>query len=246
MKKIIIAALALLGGFTATPAIAEVSIKDAVAVMQDSVVPLKQGNDRVCTAFKIGPKTFLTAQHCTRGLDDSTKVEHKYVYQFISTVTLPVVKKDRNTYFDWAQFKTTTENKAVKPLELACDEEIYIGKPVASMGFPSTLGRGGLSPAFVTGYVSSITNPISKYHNSDVVVDMPGAPGASGSPVLSLDSGKVIGILIELVTGSRDGGIMMGFQSLKNTFMCANETQSEGSQPVKRKYSKEDAIYSPF
>jgi V8-like Glu-specific endopeptidase len=246
MKKLL-AAIALAVGFLSTPAMAEVSIKEAVAILQDSVVPLKSGTQRFCTAFKVGPKQFLTADHCTRNFSDNVKVEHKYVYQFISTVTKPIVKRDKDTKFDWASFTTTTENTNLSALQLGCNEEIYIGMPVASMGFPATLGRGGLSPAFVTGYVSSVSSPISQHHNSDVAVDMPGAPGASGSPVLSLDTGLVIGVFIELVTGSRDGGIMMGFQSLKNTFVCEKQPviKSEANSP-KRKYNKEDAIYSPF
>lgn len=246
MKKYILAAIAALGLALTTPAYAEVSIKDAVTLLNESVVPLKNGQSKFCTAFKIGPKQFMTAAHCAGSITSKTKIDRDFTYQFIETVLFPIPKKADDKINDWALITTLTENSALKGLKLGCEEELYVGQRIASMGYPATVGRGQLDRAFVTGYISSLTPPDSKYLSQDIVVDMPAAPGASGSPVISLDTGAVVGILVELTTGSRDGSILTGLQHLPDTMCNMKDSANNDKSAEAPQYTDEDRLNSPF
>lgn len=213
--------------------------KEAGELLPAASVEIKRNNSKICTAAKIGDKQYLTASHCLAG--------NLYVQQNWSRVqirsymsTIPYSRNKNKA--DWAVLSTSSSLEDVKTLELACDEEPYLGMPVAYFGYPSVFTQG----YFSTGYVSS-TSPLDLRSGSDAWTDLGAAGGASGSAVVSLDSGKIIGILVE---GVNDSTQSTGIQSIKDvceTLYPAKEDEDEVSDAVLyRNDNVNDYLPSPF
>ncbi len=207
----------------------------AAELLSASVVRMTVGGSNLCSASKIGPATFLTAAHCARGLRDNYRIERsgsRWGYQFIKSITITVSeKKNGRRSEDWAVLHASTEDEEITALELACSEEIYLGMPVAYAGFPAEVDF-----AFGIGYVASVNRVDNSGRNdADFVVDLQAAPGASGSPVISLVSGKIIGILTEGVFSGRVP-FLVGIESIKGLDLCDGKTDPETT----------DAAANPF
>ena len=192
------------------------SIREAAELLSSSVVEMTIGGNKTCSASKIGPKTFLTAAHCVRSLWGNYRLEHGFSYQFVKSILITVSKKDdRSRHEDWAILNTTYENDELTALELGCAEDIYLGMPVAYAGYP-----GPVDFAFGAGYVTSLKKLRKRNQNADFVIDVAAAPGASGSPIISLDTGHIVGILIEGVSEARRGDFMAGIESIRSLGAC--------------------------
>ncbi len=238
MKKFfvtLIMSLALLSS-----AHAQMNPKEAASLLEKSVVALqKTWSDPFCTGFKIERKVFLTAGHCTQTVDSNTRLTSKYSdkYQFIRSVLIATQEKrsgDREE--DWAILNTVDENEELSPLVLGCDEKVYLGMPVAYAGYPSPMDF-----AFGIGTVMSLNKVSDKRHDLDFVVDVQAAPGASGSPIISLDTGHVIGILTEGVSAFRAGAFGIGIEHIANLDICEDSLKENVSG------DKDDRnIVSPF
>lgn len=189
---------------------AEVTPKEAAALLVSSVVEL---NSKSCTASKVGPHQYLTAKHCVgRDMKLNTK---SYTMWAKSVVMAWQEKKRGNRQEDWAIINTATDTEDMKSLTLGCNEEIYLGMRVAYAGYPNPAEF-----AFGMGSVTSLLPSRNRSNNLDYMMDVHAAPGASGSPVISMDTGHVVGILTEGVTNSRIGAFMVGFESIANIDLC--------------------------
>ena len=188
-----------------------------------SVVKMSVGTYGICTASKIGPATFLTAAHCARSLSDNFRLinnHNKWSYQFIRSITITVSEKeDGNRQEDWAILHAETEDKGLSALSLGCSESIYLGMPVAYAGYPNPVDF-----AFGLGYVASVNKVDARGSNADFLIDVQAAPGASGSPVISLDTGSIIGILTEGIGAKNRGFFLVGIESIKSLTLCDGKT----------------------
>jgi V8-like Glu-specific endopeptidase len=187
--------------------------KEAADILVPSLAHLvRNGSDR-CTAFKVAPATYLTAKHCTRKdvSRDFLRVDSRY--RFVEQYITPDEPKD-----DWAIIKTGYNDPRVRSLRVGCDEKIYLGMPVAYAGYPSPLDL-----TMVMGRVISTLPIKSPFSKSEFATNVTGGAGASGSPVISLDTGDVIGILTEgIINGSfrRQHEFAAGVENIKNTSLC--------------------------
>ena len=202
------------------------SIREAAELLSLSVVEMTTGGAQNCTASKIGPATFLTAAHCARALKDNYRVEHGSAYQYIKSITITVSEKDYKRAEDWAVLHATTVNEDLKTLSLGCSEDIYLGMPVAYAGFP-----GPVDFAFGAGRVASIKKTRYSDNDADFAIDVQAAPGASGSPIISLDTGNIIGVLTEGIYARRAGAFLIGVESVKSLDLCEDADQKKDKAP---------------
>lgn len=190
-------ALILFLSITST-AQADLTSREAAELLSAAVVEYTttRGHGH-CTAFAIGSKKFMSAGHCAT-YSRSYMSSYDY-WSEISSVEIGVGDKptQEGSAKDWSIATTYESIHGVVPLALACNEEIYVGMPVAYMGYPYPLER-----FFGMGYLATLEESRASMNGADGVVDLAAAPGASGSPVISLYSGGVIGILTEGIYAS--------------------------------------------
>jgi len=198
---------------------AQMTPREAAEKLSQSVVSLQQGwGNAFCTGFKINTKTFLTAGHCSRGVTNRTRlVSYKGDnYTFIKSVLITKQeKKDGKRQEDWAILNTSEEMKDVTSLTLGCKDEIYLGMPIAYAGYPAPVDF-----AFAVGYVMSVNKVNNDVNDLDFVVDLAAAPGASGSPIINLDTGHIIGVLTEGVFSQRIGAFGVGIEHIASLDLC--------------------------
>jgi hypothetical protein len=188
---------------------APLSPKEAAGILVPSLAHLSRDKNDRCTAFKVAPAAYLTAGHCveTNVSRDFLRVGSRRL--FIRRYIKPSDPKD-----DWTIIKTGYNDPSLRAINVGCDEKIYLGMPVAYAGYPSPLDL-----TMVMGRVISILPTRGEWSRSDFVLDTPGNRGVSGSPVISLNTGNVIGIVIEGL-GDRTHRYAMGVNSIKNTSLC--------------------------
>ena len=169
-----------------------------------------------CTATKIGPREYLTARHCAEDLERNFRLDGESGYVFIRSTTITTSTKKGQRYEDWAILNATTENDA-PALDLGCGDEVKVGDAVAYMGYPQ-----GLKKAFAVGYVATKEQGTSK-NNADFFVDILVAPGSSGSAIISMETGHVIGVLTEGVVNYRTLEFYAtGVEDIQNLDECAD------------------------
>ena len=198
--------------------------RQVAETLGNTAVAVTYQGSTICTAARIGPSQFLTAKHCL--VDGQAielpngrrlKVKSALVAQEIKDSVAGRAGRDE----DWAIINTVEDEPTVQILVLACGEEPYLGQEVAYAGFPHPTQY-----ALGLGRVTSIKPVLERANNLDYVMDVAAAPGASGSPVISLDTGAVIGILTEGVF-SRFGPFMVGFESIQNLDACEGFTPAD-------------------
>ena len=211
MRKMAMALLLSL--FMITPASAELTPREAAVLLDKSVVQLSTA----CSGAKIGSHQFLTARHCIRPGLKITVRDNRHISLTPQSITISFQEKvEGNRKEDWAIIRTTTDYASLKPLMLGCNEELYLGMPVAYAGFP-----GPSRYFFSTGYITSLQPIKSPGSNHDFSIDAHGGPGASGSAIISLDTGNVIGVLTEGVMSSRSTGTYaIGIEMIRNLDLC--------------------------
>ncbi len=215
MSRFVYAALfvvAILLAITSTPAqSANLSPREAANTLSASVVHLvRNGSDR-CTAFKVAPATYLTARHCAKRDVSRDFLRVGSRYRFVEQYIASNEPKD-----DWAIVKTGYNDPLIPKLNIGCDEEVYLGMPVAYAGYPIPLGL-----TVATGYIISIEpTPKMLSRNSEYATNTRANIGASGSPFISLDTGNVIGILTQLIGTKNNPKYATGIESIKNTSLC--------------------------
>lgn len=206
--------------------------REAAELLSASVVQMSDGGRGMCSASKIGPISYLTAGHCVRALGARYRLEHPdTLYQYVGSVTVGLSNKLAGSLReDWAVLTVTKENTDLPALELACDEDLYLGMPVAYAGYPENVDF-----AYGTGYVASLNHIKGGRNNADFAVDLQAAPGASGAPIISLDTGRIVGVLTEGVISRRFGPYLVGAEHISNIDLCANRSEDgEGHGPKVR------------
>lgn len=211
--------LGMCAGVIAEPMVNTADLSDR---LKNATVKLHTGYSGHCTAFKIGPRQFMTAGHCTAP-STSNKIEgaNSLGYHFQAYVTKGSRKKDSRRVEDWGIVHTSTDDDAITTLELSCGEVIYPGQMVAYFGF-SADSKG----VFGFGRITTLEQP-GGVNDADFGIVIPAAPGSSGSAIVSIDTGKVIGILTEGVAAGRIGFYMVGVESIENVPQCAGKDQEK-------------------
>lgn len=203
----ILGMLALAATFLLTACGQELEPIEAHALLVNSVVELQQDNGRtVCTATQIGPTAYLTAGHCF-DIGKVTQIQKRdQVRQIVFS----------NYQFrsgeDWGVFYTDEPIDHTQSLPLACTEEVYTTMPIATLGHPSPFLFD-----FITGRVTgeNIRTREGRQPGSDFFSDVMTGGGASGSAVISMNTGSIIGVLVEGFFNSHRTQFRMGFQSLE-------------------------------
>lgn len=217
------------------PAYAETSESMAAKVMPSvgelysKVISERWDDDFVCSVSKIGPSKFLTAGHCLSGQgfytysvkygDDKVSVSHVSIGMKGKGKWTDVKDFRGNTSMEWQTVKEDwailyTEKDVKAPvLKLGCTDNIRPGTAVVTAGFPWPAGK-----SYFEGYVSSVA-PLKINSGGSFFADIQAAAGASGSPVISRDSGDIVGILITvLIPGNRH--LTTGVQSVQTQGLC--------------------------
>lgn len=211
-------ALFLIGMNGYAPA-AELTPKEAAALLGKSVVSVSEnGVDNNCTATKIGDHQFLTAKHCI--MDAKIILQTGQIFHVKSAVVAMQEKKDirsvgRTRHEDWGIYNTVEDDTNMPAMKLACTEDVYLGQAVAYAGFPYPTQY-----SFAMGHVTSLKSVLSAGNNLDYAMDVHASPGSSGSAVISMDTGNIIGILTEGIMEDRAGVFMIGMESIKNLDAC--------------------------
>jgi hypothetical protein len=215
VKKYVISAIAalLISGWGVGGVKAELTTKEAVELLEKSVVKTGIG----CTAAKIGPAMFLTAGHCITDWRGDMEITHGYTTVYPKSVLFPLSPKPNDVGKDWAIIYTTDDIPELNSLQFGCFEKPYLGQKVAYLGFPYPLKK-----MFGMGYIGSLAGaePAGWGGQADLVADIPASGGSSGSPVISMDTGKIIAVLTEAVIGDRSNIYMTGLESIRNTDQC--------------------------
>jgi S1-C subfamily serine protease len=184
--------------------------------LEKSVVEMTKGGSPACTATKIAPARFLTARHCVSSIGTDFRIEFGLRYMWPKSVLISLEEKRTSGREDWAVLITSEVNDEIASMELACDEGLYLGMPVAVLGFSFPT-----APGFSTGVIASLKKMRATGTDSDFVIDVQAGPGSSGSAVVSMDTGKIIGVLIEGVSRSGgQGAFLVGVQTISETDMC--------------------------
>lgn len=201
----------------------EMSAKDAAEYLKTAVVRV---GDDYCSGAKIGPKMFLTAGHCMsgrhfRGLN--AKIMYGFETVWAKSILYPISNKDNGKDKDWAIVYTFEDLPKVASLKIACGEKPYLGQKIAYLGYPYPTKY-----AFGLGYISSLEGTTgSGGNNADILVDMPASGGSSGSVVISMDTGHVVGVLTEVVYGDRSNIFLTGLESIQNLDQCEAVSKPE-------------------
>lgn len=228
--------LSLFVAVPAVPASAEITPKEAAALLVASVVEL---NSKSCTASKIGSHQYLTAKHC---VSSKMKLSTKSYSMWAKSVVMAWQDKAKgNRQEDWAVINTATDTDDIVALTLGCNEEIYLGMPVAYAGYPNPAEF-----AFGMGAVTSLLPSRSRNSNLDYMMDVPAAPGASGSPIISMDTGYVVGILTEGVLNNSIGAFMVGFESIQNIDLCDYSKEAVTRYGIKGAVIDANTLVTPF
>ena len=226
----------LLSLFIPTPASAELTPKEAANLLINSVVEL---NNKSCTAAKIGPYQYLTAKHC---VSSKMKLASKSYSMWAKSVLMAWQDKAKgNRKEDWAIINTATDTDDIKALTLGCNEEIYLGMRVAYAGYPNPTEF-----SFGMGAVTSLLPSRNRKNNLDYMMDVHAAPGASGSPVISMETGYIIGILTEGVINGRIGAFMVGFESIKGLDLCDFSKEDVTRYGIKGSTVEDTSLATPF
>lgn len=207
---------ALLSLCLSVPAMADLTKKQAADLLYNSTVAvLFGGSEPGCSASKIGPGAFLTARHC---IDPTMKFLTKsgQILTPRSVYAGMEKKKDGKRYEDWAIVYTSQDDTSIPVLPLGCERDIYLGMDVAYGGYPVPTRY-----TLAFGAVVSIGPLYSQGNNADYVMDIAASPGSSGSPVISMETGEVVGILTEGVFADRAGVWAIGFESIKSLDVCS-------------------------
>lgn len=225
MKKFFIAMLLAIG--LSTPVQAELSKIEGANILENSVVRLLINGSNACTASKIADSTYLTAKHCIANISNDYKLENELETFFLKSLVIPMSPQQNGRDKDWAILNTTSDSDNVKALTIGCTEDIYFGMPVATMGFP---GSSEMTASF--GYVSALKPINIDRANGSFSIFLASYPGSSGSPIISLDTGDVIGILIEGYGGGQQGTYAVGIQSIKELDMCLTPAVEADVKPA--------------
>lgn len=207
MKYLFAGAIVFFLGLFTIVQVNSATTKDTADTLLNGIAELYSDNDFRCTAFKVDKQRYVTAKHCMLSLHNSYKIRGGKEWSRVRTVTYPF-----NEQQDWVEFTVSKEHKEIKALELGCKTPLHVGMPVAYAGHPVPMKN-----FFSAGYVTTTVRPDYDGVDSDFTTNLTASGGASGSPVMSIETNRVVGILIEGLGSSRN---ITGAQSIKDVSIC--------------------------
>ena len=212
-----------------SPAQAELTRYEAVEALTKGTAVIQRWSTKMCTTWKAREKVFITAGHCKRTITDSVQIKRStdFGYTYIKSYTVPVEEKSNGKKQDWLVLHTLSVMEDMVALPLGCGDEVKIGMSVAVGHYPS-----GLNFSVSFGHVMTMDVASG---NAVIAMDAHAAPGSSGAPVINMETGRVIGILIEGLV-SRFGAYAIGLESIDNVDLCDGLLQGE----------EEEIIYDTF
>jgi S1-C subfamily serine protease len=165
------------------------------------------------TGFLVSNKLLATAFHVKTDLDLQLSLMSRVKGQIVAwkkfddgelveiPITLAIADQESDTAlytFDEVKFKPQASKRQIKPLPLA-DHLPGLGEDILSIGYYGLMD----TPFNSLGNVSNIEN------REDIYADMTLMPGNSGSPLISMKTGEVLGINIKVMTMG-DGTLRLG------------------------------------
>lgn len=213
MKKILAILSLYLGLATCVAPVyaAELATKTAasVAILQ---------RDRIggCTTWKLGPRQWVTARHCVISLDHAYSITAGLNTLYVRSILVSGEKaKGKDHIEDWAILNVNQDSPDVPILEVACAHAPEIGEAVAYAGYPA-LGKDQ-ELIFAIGYITGISS--LRDHPWTFSANFAVGGGASGSPVVNNETGKVIGIVTKALY-LQDGNTLAGIEAAKGFDRC--------------------------
>lgn len=208
------------------------TVKGAAALLSPSVFELKKDGKFHCTASLIGPRQALTARHCVSDATSKYVIERESQKFYPRSVLTSLQDgSPRDGLEDWAILNLATPAASVPTLTLGCSDDVYVGLPVAYFGHPAPF-----KSIFRVGYVTSLETrtalPGGRKLPFDVQTSLQVSGGGSGSAVLNLETGRVIGVMTHFTAAPRSGSGTLfgsGFQAITGTDFCedAHETDAQ-------------------
>jgi S1-C subfamily serine protease len=155
-----------------------------------------------CTATMIDTNTYLTAAHCDPG------TARTYIVNKDGDKVLAVSFEQAEDGADWAIVRTEEDPPGVVPLAVSCSFAVKTGEPIAYLGYPYPLERFYSEGIIVSLGVMRIDYPALP------ITSLHGGPGASGSAIISLVTGEIIGVLSIGVENTRGNLLGVGITML--------------------------------
>ena len=202
-----------------------ISQRDACSQFSDAIVAIDAGGVSFGSGFLVSPDGYiLTANHVVRNSDGaySSAIFITLANKHIEPATPVVPLSPESVGGDYALLKIAKQPSALPFLQLGSSEEAVAGGDATIIGFPfsavSPEGRNVAAKFCLTGTFAandSITLPIEgtrptakgrvPFH-ADIQVNViyfeaPSVKGISGSPLISRDNGRVVGIVSTKLTG---------------------------------------------
>mgnify|MGYP003388558877 FL=1 len=155
--------------------------------------------ETMCTATMINVNTYLTAAHCGAGNG------RRYIVTAGGDAVLAVSLEADEDGADWAIIRTDEDPAGVVPMPVAVDFEPAIGEPVAYLGYPYPTEQ-----FYSEGIIVSL-NALRIPSDLFAITSLHGGPGASGSAIISLRTGEIIGVLSMGLVNIRGNLMGVGF-----------------------------------
>jgi S1-C subfamily serine protease len=223
----------------------QIDVKEIAADAQDSVVKIMLVNSQgqvsnIGTGFFVGKGNVVaTAAHVY--LEGERQIIDGAGGQLILGKTLRTGKKFFTSFdlvgadythdvallrFDPQNVKRQIPDFEIKPLELD-EKKPSVGDSLIFVGYFGNDEFPLLSRTVVSGF----TNPSATVEQ--VVLDLPANPGQSGSPVISLESGKVVGVLASFVPVTLFPGVAPTHSGLSRSVEVEHLKRLIGSAEVR-------------
>lgn len=166
--------------------------------------------ESMCTATNVAHGVYLTARHCIRDVDTSYIVNKNG--DFVSVIDTKL-SDDK----DWAIIYTLADPEHVVPLPIDRDfGDLKVGDRIAYLGYPFPLTR-----YYSEGIVANVTRDYrGRTHLPDEVIlpltSLRGGPGSSGSAIIDMRTGHIIGVLSTGIHSSEGAVLGVGVTSIED------------------------------
>lgn len=168
----------------------------------NSVQPLQMnGTETFCTAFSINQEKglWVTAEHCIRFAAAQAEEDPTFTMTILGHKAIPIYADD---HADVAMLQAETNIPAL-PLSDRAPRPYREGEShdlLEVRGFPFGISRLISTEGYLSAHFIPIEHPQFSGHTIGDILDVTGAPGNSGSPVLM--NGKVVGVVWGGFTGT--------------------------------------------
>lgn len=201
---------------------------EAVDVLSKGTAVMQRWSSKFCTVWKAQEKVFVTAGHCRSSVNTSVQIKQsgKYDYTYIKSISLPISsQKGGGKDEDWMVLHTEDVMDDMVALPIGCGDELKMGEPVAIGHYPA-----GLDFSVSFGHIMTLDVDNNR-SNAVIATDAAAAPGSSGAPVISMETGRVIGMVIEGIV-SRFGAFAVGLESVENLDLCENLVKEDEREVI--------------